>query len=83
MAISDVERAFALPSKSEMTRLHKASQKGQIKLVEHLLSMNEPVDAIDDNGRIPLHSAAEFRHGEVVYILLKYGSKPDTKDHAG
>jgi ankyrin repeat protein len=67
----------------EITRLHLASQKGQINLVEQRLLANEPIEAVDAEGRTPLHRAAEAGHGEVVYLLLKNGANQHAKDNAG
>ena len=54
-----------------LTPLHHASMRGNIKIVEHLVEeCGVDVNARDKMGSTPLHIAATYKHVEVVRILL-------------
>ena len=56
-----------------LTPLHHAAMRGNIKIVEHLVT--EPgvkIAATDTMGSTPLHIAATYKNLEVVKILLSH-----------
>ena len=64
------------------TLLHYASEGGNLKVVELLLSTNESVqiDQEDNGHRTPLMLAAEKRHGDVLLCLIDHGADVSKKD---
>ncbi|XP_059075443.1 uncharacterized protein LOC131061631 [Cryptomeria japonica] len=67
---------------SQTTPLHVAAARGNIKMVDKLLSeisaqeCNDYVEAADVLGQTALHKAASGGHGEIVKKLLASGAHP-------
>ena len=56
-----------------LTPLHHAAMRGNIKIVEHLVKeCGVDINARDKMGSTPLHIAATYRNVEVVKILLEH-----------
>ncbi len=64
------------------TRLHEAAEKDDEEGVYSLLGEEgADVNAIDENGRTPLHWAAENGHAKIVDALLKKGAYARPNDY--
>ena len=58
------------------TQLHRAAYKGNVETVKALLNARADVNAKDDDGFTPLHSAREGKNktrGSVIRILKAHG----------
>ena len=54
--------------------LHCAAYRGNLELVEFLLSLGHAVDVINDKSWTPLHEACHWRHFDVVQQLIVAGA---------
>ena len=64
-----------------LTPLHHAAMRGNIKIVEHLVKECEvDINARDKMGSTPLHIAATYRNVEVVRTLLEHSADLCLKD---
>ena len=58
------------------TALHEAAAQGHTELVQALVEKQDAnVNFPDDTGDLPIHSAVEFYHMDIVDYLLRHGSK--------
>jgi ankyrin repeat protein len=64
-------------------RIHEVSERGDIAQVQTLLSGGVRVDAKDDVGKTPLHSAALGGHENLVAYLLDHGADINAKNNLG
>ena len=65
-----------------LTPLHHASMRGNLKLVQYLSQqMDIVLNCPDKQGSTPLHIAATYGHVEVFKILLEANSNVRLKDH--
>jgi ankyrin repeat protein len=60
--------------------LHAACEKGHADVVEFLLRHDADVDARDEDGNCPLHTATENQQTQVVQLLLDSGNQPDPEN---
>ena len=64
-----------------LTPLHHAAMRGNIKIVEHLVQeCGVDINARDKMGSTPLHIAATYRNTNVVRILLEHSPELCLKD---
>ena len=64
-----------------LTPLHHAAMRGNIKIVEHLvMESGVNINARDKMGSTPLHIAATYRNVEVVKTLLEHNADIRLKD---
>jgi len=56
------------------TALHRASHKGDARIVNALLEANANINATDNRGKTALYIAASADHAEVVQLLLRRGA---------
>ncbi|KAF1313614.1 Serine/threonine-protein phosphatase 6 regulatory ankyrin repeat subunit, partial [Globisporangium splendens] len=63
--------------------LHSACQRGDLRLVQLLLSRDVPVNATNEDGDAPLMVASRNGHHELVRVLLKHGASVDMPDKNG
>lgn len=64
--------------------LHWASDRGHLKVVEHLLeAAGVEIDVLDDERQTPLHYAVACDHLEVIEYLLKRGADKEIVDKDG
>ena len=61
-------------AESAVKQLHVAIEHGQIDLMRQLLDGGVPVDALDGEGRTPLHTAIRNKQREAVELLLDRGA---------
>ena len=67
-----------------LTPLHHASMRGNLRLVDFLVQQNGIVlNCPDKQGSTPLHIAATYGNVEVVKILLDANINVRLKDHQG
>jgi ankyrin repeat protein len=87
--ISQLEKydkaAVSLPDIDLMTPLHLATRAGDYRCVEQLIkaSHGQSTSDLDIWGREALHIASSYVHSKIASLLLKHGSKPDSKDRMG
>ncbi|MGC1244975.1 MAG: ankyrin repeat domain-containing protein [Spirulinaceae cyanobacterium] len=62
------------------TLLHLASWRDSLAAVEFLLEHGAEIDARDDEGYVPLHSAATCNNKNVVQLLIKQGANVNAKN---
>ncbi|MFZ2055593.1 MAG: ankyrin repeat domain-containing protein [Candidatus Aminicenantales bacterium] len=75
---------FGSFSLSQAAEIHQAAEAGDLAKVKTLLE-KEPalVNARDENGRTPLHWAAQARHLDVLRYLVDKGAGLDALDNNG
>jgi ankyrin repeat protein len=70
-----------------LTPLHVAAkvaaEYGSVEIVRVLLEFGGNVGAVDDEGKTPLHFAAELGSFEVVRVLLEHGANVGAEDKEG
>lgn len=71
------------PPAAPTSPLHMAALKGQLKIVEILLSKGADVNAHDSTGRTPLHCAIEGAHMEMVKLIVDRGANVTRVDAKG
>ena len=71
---------FQNPSLGRVTPLHFAWDPPVVELLVHF---GAEIDARDDSGKTPLHSAAWHENLEVVESLLRHGADPRAMDKEG
>lgn len=84
--ITNLERGADInwSDKYDLTALHYSSAKGNIEIVNHLLSQNDiDPNPQDIHGSTPLDLAVANGHIDVVKSLLKKGADPNIKDQNG
>ena len=64
----------------ERTALHYASERGDLKVVEALLSKGAEIDVEDGDRCTPLMLAAERRHHDISLYLIDHGADVHKKD---
>jgi ankyrin repeat protein len=75
---------FVLFSLSQAAEIHQAAEAGDLAKVKALLEKDPAlVNAKDENGRTPLHSAAQGRHLDVLRYLVDKGTGLDALDNNG
>ena len=65
------------------TLLHRAAQRGHLKMVELLLQFGAPLQSPDMFGRTALHAAVELGQQKVADLLTQYGADRFYKDLDG
>jgi len=69
--------AKKMESEGGRSALHAAAAKGNVSLLDLLLSVQDiDIDALDAQGRTPLHVASRLRKSEAVKMLLSKGADP-------
>lgn len=56
-----------------ITALMLASQRGHFVVVQHLLSLNDAIDAIDNDGKNALFHAIDGKQKEIAALLIDHG----------
>jgi len=56
---------------------------GQAQIVELLIQSGADVNALEINGRTPLHDAANGGHLDVIDVLVRNGADLEAKDNEG
>lgn len=65
------------------TPLHVACHRGDLPMVEMLLSKKADVKAITDSGFTPLHVAAQNNFNKIIIVLVKAGADVNTPTKVG
>ena len=60
--------------------MHAACEKGHADVVEFLLRHDADLDARDEDGNCPLHTATENQQTLVVQLLLDNGNHADPEN---
>ena len=64
--------------------LYGAAHKGHVKSAERYLDDGESINAARaEDGRTPLHAAADAGHRKMVTFLLEQGASVNAQDNAG
>ncbi|KAJ3312574.1 hypothetical protein HDV04_002891 [Boothiomyces sp. JEL0838] len=66
---------------SNRTALHIACGYGRKETVEKLLETGLGINELDKFGQSPIFRAVEFKHAEIVELLIKSGAKLDIQDN--
>ena len=64
----------------QQTPLHKASERGNLKMVKALIILGAKIEAKDEDGRTPLHTAAKV---EIAKHLIEKGAQVEARDFDG
>jgi ankyrin repeat protein len=80
--------ALNFPGLRMAQKLLQSSRVGNISQVTHLLRasqgwMNQPLKAVDTDGRTALHWASLSGHMEIVKALVSQGADPSALDNCG
>ena len=67
-------------SNRQQTPLHKASERGNLKMVKALIILGAKIEAKDEDGRTPLHTAAKV---EIAKHLIEKGAQVEARDFDG
>jgi ankyrin repeat protein len=70
-----------VPTSCEEGRLFSAATSGDLDEVKLLLEHGADPNVKDNDGRTPLHYAADFDHPEVVKLLLEHGANPNIQEN--
>ena len=54
-----------------MTSLMWAAQAGDIEMITHVLDLEVPLNALNNDGETALHLAIAHRHEDVALILVE------------
>jgi ankyrin repeat protein len=74
---------FGVLNGHQMSPLHFAVWRGDVKLMEFFIEQGCDVNAKNDQGLTPLHLAASRPVLSVVTKLLSHGADPTVRDGAG
>ena len=86
LALAAAALAFGATASAaqETTPLHEAAEAGQLGSVGRLLlEAGTDPNAVDEDGKTPLHFAAAFGHASVARLLLEAGADLNAKDNEG
>ena len=75
----DNETYLHSAAKMSVIKLHSGSITGAPKIAELLISLGVYVNALEENGRTPLHIAAIYNNVEVAKVLLNNGANIDSQ----
>lgn len=65
------------------TLLHLAATKNYVRLADYLCRYNlTPMEARNQNGWTPLHTASYFNNTDIVYLLVQYGANSHSLTHS-
>ncbi|KAF9767613.1 hypothetical protein IL306_015195 [Fusarium sp. DS 682] len=67
-------QAYACDNPSGDSILHLSVRKDCLELTRNLLEAGFPVDTLNDDGKTPLHLAAEFGLVDTSQLLMAYGA---------
>lgn len=70
-----VEADLEVKDKLGNTPLHIAAMNGSLSMLKMLLAAGAPVDALSENGSMPLHETVSAEHSTIIELLLKEGQK--------
>lgn len=68
---------------AQLTALHVASARGNVKIAEMLIERGAAVNAVDNSRRAPLHFAVYFGHIAMAMLLIRKGSDCSMKTLRG
>lgn len=57
-----------------------ACERGHAEVAEYLLAHDADMEARDNGGNTPLHSAAQNQQTRLVQLLLDSGADPDSEN---
>ncbi len=72
-----------MPNETGSTMLHYAAMGNDEWVVSYLISRKIPVHVLSQNGRTPLHLAANYGAYEVAKLLLEAGALTEIADMSG
>lgn len=90
LACAYLERGTSMPPlspKEKLTILHKATERGDLRLARHMLSLKVSVNSVDKNGHTPLYAAisqpANTQRDDFVEALVEAGADIHFRPSAG
>ena len=76
----NISKAISTRDKVKQSVLHACALKNFSRLMGAMLDKGANANAMDKNGRSPLHVAAEHDHAEAVRVLLRHGANISPED---
>jgi len=63
--------------------LHMAARRGDYQAVQLLLEAAVDVNKLGDMGQTALHYAKQYKHEDIVRLLLEYGASTEIRNEFG
>src|SRR3989338_6486866 len=79
--ITETQFPFMRDEFSDATPLHTAAGNNDMETISLLLRHNHPIDAVDNNGNVPLHKASAGNAVDTIkFFVEQHGQPIDVKN---
>ncbi len=75
------EKVLEEKDAAKTTLMHLASESGHAEILKVLIDNGASVNALDQDGAIPLHLAAYHGRTEALKVLIEHGAQVNAKDN--